>query len=128
MFWELFCEKCCADFTIHFINNVRGIICEIQRVSTANAYIHTYIHTYIHMYVCICMHIYIYIGAVKLGSGPMLPLLKVRLWTNSKLRFSTKIILSYFYCGFKLLSLRASLVCFWGLLIVIGQFCENRLL
>ena len=32
--WELFCEKCCAVFTAHFTENVWGINCEIQGVST----------------------------------------------------------------------------------------------
>ena len=40
-----------------------------------------------------CVYIYIYACAVKLGSGPILTLLKVWYWTNLKVRLWTKIIL-----------------------------------
>ena len=39
--------------------------------------------------------------AVKFGSGPIFPLLKVRFWTNLKVWFWTKMILAYFYSGFR---------------------------
>ena len=56
---------------------------------------------YISLYIYIYIYIYIYMRAVKLGSGPILSLLKVRFWTKLKVRFWTKIILAYIKSGFR---------------------------
>ena len=59
---------------------------------------HTFVcfstHTHIYIYI-------IYIFAVKLGSGPILRVLKFRFWGNLEARFWTKMILTDFYSGFR---------------------------
>ena len=82
----------------------------------------------------VAIYIYIYthtyMRAVKLGSAPRLTLLKVRFWTNLKFRFWTKIILAYFYCGFKQTFYskeKVSVLRLWGLQPVIGHVCKNGL-
>ena len=52
------------------------------------------------LYVCarlrmsVCMYVCMYVWAAKFGSGPSLPFLKVRFWTNLKVRVWTKMILA----------------------------------
>ena len=53
----------------------------------------------IYMYIHIC--IYIHICAVRLGSEPIVAILKVRFWTKFSDRFWTNVISGYFYSGFR---------------------------
>ena len=73
-------------------------------------------------------HICIYVYAMSLGFGPVLAILKVRIWTKLSDRFWTKVMLAYFYMGFgQFMCAKVSVVCFWFCLVVVSQFCKMAL-
>ena len=61
------------------------------------------------------IYIYIYMRAVKLGSGPIWRFLKVRFWANLKVRFLSKMIFGLFLWLFQEFFAQKFVLCVWGL-------------
>ena len=63
-------------------------------------------------------------NAVRPGSGPILAILKAKLWPNLTDRFWPKMILAYFVSGFRPFLVHQLVLCVWFFwLTVISHFC-----